>query len=61
MMMTREAFLPAFTQTRHGRLFELLRDTDDRFRPAAKDPVPVAQDDAALMAFRDVALGSWAR
>ena len=45
----------------HGRLFELLRDTDDRFRPAAKDSVPVAQDDAALMAFRDVALGSWAR
>ena len=55
MMMNPKAFLPAFKQTRHGRLFELIKQAD--WISAAQHHKETSQE-AEMLAFRDMAAGS---
>lgn len=55
MMMNPKAFLPAFLQTRHGRLFELIKQSEScGVTHVNKDK----SEEAAMLAFRDMAAGS---
>lgn len=55
MMMNPKAFLPAFKQTRHGRLFELIKQADSAgVTHVRKDTT----EEAEMLAFRDMAAGS---
>ncbi|NQY59739.1 hypothetical protein [Cognatishimia sp.] len=58
MMMNPKAFLPAFKQTRHGRLFELIKQADwISATHHRKESTPEAE----ILAFRDLAIGSLMR
>lgn len=54
MMLMQKQFTPSYKRDRHGRLFELIRQADTTLQHV-KDTVV---DDAAMLAFRDMAVGS---
>lgn len=55
MMMNPKAFLPAFKQTRHGRLFELIRQADCA---GVTHHHKAITPETEMIAFRDMAANS---